>query len=109
MAPKTKTNLANCLMVAGLLPYLAVLSYVAWSSRYYGDAALAAAFTIILGLAISYVVALAVAYPAALWSRSLAKQLGYDTRYAKLLRGAAICGVFPVLAIFPVIVVAVFR
>ena len=109
MTPKTKTHLANGLMIAGLLPYLAVFSYVGYSSGFRGDAAMAAAFTIILGLAVSYVVALVVAYPAALWSRSLATRLGYDTRSAKVLRGAAICGVFPVLAIFPAVAFGVFR
>lgn len=103
MTPKTKTYVANGLMITGLLPYVAVVSYMWYSSGFRGEASTAAAFTIILGMAVSYVVALVVAYPAALWSRSMAKTLGYDCRSAKVLRGMAYCGVFPVLAIFPAV------
>jgi hypothetical protein len=103
MKPETKFNVANGVMFAGLLPYVAVFGYVALISRSRGDAALAAVFTIILGLAIAYIVALAVALPASLWSRSLAESLGFDTRCSKLLRRAVDCAVFPVFAIFPVV------
>jgi len=108
MTPKTKTYLANGLMIAGLLPYLAVFSFMVYSIRLKDASGFAIVFTMIFGLAVSYVVALVVAYPAALWSRSLAKRLGVDSRSAKVLRGSAFCGVFPVMAIFPAIVVGVF-
>jgi hypothetical protein len=109
MAPKTKIYVANSTMVAGLLPYLAVLTYVVLTSSYTGDAALAAVFTIMLGLGIAYVVALAIAFPAFLWSRSLAKSLGSDTRCSIVLRRAVVCSVFPIFAIFPVFAFAVLR
>jgi hypothetical protein len=109
MRPETKLNVANGVMAAGLLPYVAVFSYVALMSRSRGDAALAAVFTSILGLGIAYIVALAVALPASLWSRSLAESCGFDTRCSMLLRRAVDCGVFPVFAIFPVLACAVLR
>jgi hypothetical protein len=96
MATKTKTLVADITMAAGLLPYLAVLAYVAWTSGYTGDAALSAVVTIMLGLGVAYVVALAVVFPAFLLSRSLAKPWGFDTRCAIVLRRAVVCSVFPI-------------
>lgn len=88
--------------MAGLLPYLFVFGYIALTSSYRGDAAMAAVFMILLGFALSYLVALAVAFPAFLWSRSLAQSSGIEQRWSGLLRKGVIVGVFPVLAIFPV-------
>lgn len=109
MKPQTKLNVANGLMAAGLLPYVAVLGYVGVMSRATGDAALAAVFTIVLGLAMAYIVALVVSFPASLWSRSMADSLGFDTRWSILLRRAVFCGVFPVFALFPVLVFTALR
>lgn len=109
MAPKTKVALANGLMAAGLVPYLVVLGYMVWTSTLRGDAALGAVFMIILGLGVSYVVAVIVAWPACWWSRSLAQSLGNDARLSIVLRGAVMCGVFPLLAVFPFLAFAVLR
>lgn len=109
MQPETKFRVANGLMFMGLLPYLAVIGYMVVMSRSTGDAALAAVFITILGIAVAYVVALIIAYPASLWSHSLTKSFGLDTRCSTWLRRAAVCGVFPVLAIFPVLAWTVLR
>jgi hypothetical protein len=109
MPLRTKIAISSALMEAGLLPYLVVIGYIALTSGYRGDAAMAAVFTIMLGLGLSYVVALAVAFPAFLWSRSLTKSSGIDTRWSRLLRLGVIVGVFPVLAIFPVLALALLR
>lgn len=109
MRVKTKFAISNALMAAGLLPYLAVFGYGVFTSSYRGDAAMAAVFTILLGLGLSYVIALAVAFPAFIWSRSLAQSTGIDPRWSGLLRKGVIAGVFPVLAIFPVMAINLMR
>jgi hypothetical protein len=109
MAPETKRYIANGTMFVGLLPWIAVLIYAALTSSDKGDAALAAVFTIILGLGVAYVAALAIAFPAFLWSRSLVKSLGTDTRCSIVLRRAVICSVLPLFAIFPFLAFAVLR
>ena len=109
MQPETKFRVANGLMLVGLLPYFAVIGYMVVMSRSTGDAGLAAVFITILGIAVAYVVALVIAYPASLWSHSLTKSFGLDTRFSTWLRWAAVCGVFPVLAIFPVLAWTVLR
>lgn len=109
MRPETKFRVANGLMVIGLLPYIAILGYMVLMSRSTGDAALAAVFTMILGIASAYIVALVIAFPASLWSHSLTKSFGLNTRCSSWLRRAAACGVFPVLAIFPVLAWSVLR
>ncbi|MET0981804.1 MAG: hypothetical protein ABWY02_06865 [Telluria sp.] len=100
MAPKTKISVANCLMVTGLLPYLAVLIFVALTSGRTGDAGLAAGLTMMLGFVIAYVVAMVVAFPAFLWSCALAKSLDSDTRYSIVLRRLVVCVVSSVFLVF---------
>jgi hypothetical protein len=109
MKPKTKMYVANSAMTVGLLPYLAVLVYVALTSGYRGDAAMAAVFTIFFGLGAAYLIALVVSFPAFLWSRSLAQSVETDTRLSIFLRQAVVCGVFPLFAIFPLLVVMILR
>jgi hypothetical protein len=109
MSPETKFRVANGLMLIGLLPYIAVLGYMALTSGSTGDAAMAAVFTTILGIAVAYIVALVIALPASLWSHSLTKSFGISTRCSTWLRRAVVCGVFPVLAIFPVLALTVLR
>jgi hypothetical protein len=105
---KTKIHVANSLMVAGLLPYAAVLIYALLTSGQTGDAALAAALTMMLGGVIAYVVAVAIAFPAFLWSCSLAKSPGADTRYSIVLRRLVVCSVLSVFLILPLIAFATF-
>ena len=95
-------------MVTGLLPYAAVLIDAVLTSGQTGDAALAAALTIMLGGVIAYVVALAIAFPAFLWSCSLAKSPGSDTRCSIVLRRLVVCSVVSVFLILPLIAVAGF-
>jgi len=109
MPQKTKVMLANCLMTLGIIPYLVVLSYLAWTSNYRGDAALASIFMAILGFGVAYLVALTIAYPAFLWSHFLAKSSGHDSRFSLLLRWAVMAGIFPVFAIFPVLAFSLVR
>lgn len=109
MRPRTKAYLADGVMVIGLLPYLAVLVYVAFTSCDTGDAALAAVFTIIFGMGFAYLSALAVAFPAFLWSRSLAKSSRTDTRFSVFLRRSVVCGIFPLFAIFPFLAFSIHR
>lgn len=80
MKPKTKFFVANSAMAASLFPCFAVFIYVVSTSDDKGDAAMKAVFTMLLGLGVAYVVALAVAFPAFLWSHSLAR-LGTDSRF----------------------------
>lgn len=108
MTGNTKVSLANCGMVAGLLPYLAVLIYIALMSGSRGDAAMGFVFMTILGLGIAYVVALTVAFPAFLWSRYLAQSPEVDTRWSVFLRRAVLCGIFPLFAVFPCLARALF-
>jgi hypothetical protein len=109
MKPKTKLYIANSAMVTGLLPYLAVFGYVALTSDERGDAAMGVAFHILLGLGFAYIAALLVAFPASLWSRSLARSFKLDPRSSVLLRRAVACGVFPLFAIFPLLAIAILR
>jgi hypothetical protein len=109
MRPETRFRVANGLMMIGLLPYIAVFGYMVMMSRSTGDAAMAAVFTTILGIAVAYVIALVIAFPASLWSRSLTKSFALDTKCSTWLRRASVCGVFPVLAIFPALALTVLR
>lgn len=109
MTPKTKAVLANGIMTLGLIPYLVVLSYLAWTSDLRGDAALASVFMVIFGFGVAYLAALTIAFPASLWSRSLAKSSGHDSRISLLLRWTVTVGIFPVFAIFPVLAFSITR
>lgn len=109
MSSKTKFRVANGLMLIGLLPHIAVLGYMVLMNQSTGDAAMAVVFTTILGIAVAYIVALVIAFPASLWSHSLTKSFNINTRCSTWLRRAAVCGVFPVLAIFPVLALTVLR
>ncbi|MEW6023800.1 MAG: hypothetical protein AB1807_16840 [Pseudomonadota bacterium] len=103
---RTKVTLSNSLMTLGLLPYLVVFGYLVGTSGYRGDAALTAWLTAGLGLALSYVMALTIALPAFLWSSSLAKHAGTDTRHARILRLGVIIGVAPFPLILPALALA---
>lgn len=103
---KTKIRLSNSLMMLGLLPYLIVAGYLVATGGYRGDAAVVAVLTAGLGLALSYVMALTIAFPAFLWSSSLAKHAGTDTRHARMLRLGVIIGVFPFPLILPALALA---
>ena len=109
MVPSTKRRVANGMMLTGLLPYIAVLVYVVYTSGSKGDAAMGAIFMIILGLGLAYLVALVVALPAFFWSLHLTAASGTDTRLSIILRWAVMCGVFPALVIFPIIAAALMR
>lgn len=98
---KTRMSIANNLMLAGLLPYIAVFIYFALMSDATGDAGTTVIFMTILGLGISYLVALGISFPAYLWSRSMAASSNNDTRYSVFLRRSVLCGVLPVFAVFP--------
>lgn len=73
------------------------------------DAAMAAVLKTILGIAVAYIVALVIAYPASLWSHSLTKSFNINTRCSAWLRRATVCGIFPVLAISPLLALTVLR
>lgn len=109
MTLKTKSMAASGLMTLGLAPYFLVLSYIAWTRDYRGDAGMAAIFMAILGLGIAYLSALTIALPASLWSSSLAKSSGRDSRISAILRGAVLLGVFPLFVVFPVVAMSIFR
>jgi hypothetical protein len=102
----TKLAISNGLMALGLLSYLIVSGYFTLTSSYRGDAAMAAAMVIMLGLVLSFVIVLVVSFPAALWSRSLVKSAGVDTLLPKLLRFGVFAGVIagglPLLVFSPV-------
>ena len=101
MPVKTKIALANSLMTLGLLPYLVVAGYLAWTSGARGDSAMTALLMAGSGWAFSYVTALTIAFPAFLWSCLLKRQTGTDTRHARMLRLGVMVGVFPLLPILP--------
>ena len=96
MHPRNGIAISNGLMTAGLLPYLAVFGFIVWTSSYRGDAAMNALFMSVLGFGLASFATLAIALPGLVWSRSLAKSSGIDTRGARLLRRAVIIGLFPV-------------
>ena len=109
MSLKTKIVAANGLMTLGLSPYFIVLNYIVWTSDARGDAAMGAIFMVILGLGIAYLSALTIALPAFVWSGSLAKSSGHDSRLSAILRWAVLVGVFPLFVIFPVVAVSILR
>lgn len=106
MAPQTKITVANSFMAVGLLPFFAALIYLAYlvlPSDPTGDAAVAAGLTMMFGFVIAYVAAFAIAFPAFLWSSSLAKSLGSNARCSIVLRKlvvGVVCSVFLVFAFF---------
>ena len=104
MHASSKALTANGLLAFGLLPFAVVTAHMARTADYRGDAAMGAVFSIVFGLGIVYAAALAVVWPASMWSLSLAKA-GTDSRSSHVLRlDSAAAAVVPVLAIFPVIV-----
>jgi hypothetical protein len=109
MKPKTKTFIANVAMAAGLLPYVIVFVYIALGSARGLNEVVFAAFLILLGLGIASVIALLVAFPTFLWSRSLAKSLGVDSFSSVFLRRAVVCGVLPSFVILPLLAYVMFR
>jgi hypothetical protein len=70
---------ANLLMVVGVIPFAATLYRVGMSWNYRGDAALSAVFIISYMYAFAYVAALAIGFPASIWSYRLSKTSGLDS------------------------------
>jgi hypothetical protein len=105
MRSKTKTYIANGMMIVGVLPQFAMFTYVALISRYHlssGDT-LAAGMAIFLGFSIAYVVTLTFGLPAFLWSRSLATSLNSDAGFALILRRAVVCSLFGISPLLSVV------
>ena len=97
---KSAIAVSNLMMAAGLLPYLVVFGFIVWTSGYRGDAAMNALFMSVFGLGVSSVITLIIALPGFLWSRSLIKFPGGETRSARVLRRAVIVGLVPVPVVF---------
>jgi hypothetical protein len=95
--------LCNMLMGLGMVPYALTLAYLFWMLTARGDAAIGPVFILVFGLGVSYLAALVIAWPAALWSSVLATAIGRRTRTTAILRWLAMIGVFPAFAIFPAI------
>jgi hypothetical protein len=94
--------LCNTLMGLGMAPYVLTLAYLVWMQAR-GDAGVGAIFMLVFGLGVSYLAALLIAWPAALWSSALSTASGRRTRTTAALRWLAMIGVFPAFAIFPAI------
>jgi len=92
-------------MAVGLLPYLAVFIYIAVAGAR-GDASIGTVFMIVLGLGVAYLVALLVALPGYLWSCALSEDAGTVSRCSSILRICVLGGVYPVMAIFPAVLLA---
>ncbi len=101
--------LCNTLMGLGLMPYALTMAYLFWTLGARGDAAVGAVFMLMAGLGVSFLAALLIAWPAALWSSSLSTTAGRRTRTTATLRWLAMFGVFPVFAIFPAMVFGLLR
>lgn len=67
-----------------------MLGWFVGTSGNRGDAALSAAFIAMAGHGIAYGVALAIAFPASLWSYSLSKTTGFHSRWASGLRACVL-------------------
>jgi len=94
---------ANLLMVLGVIPFAATLYWTGVSWDYRGDAALSAVFIIAYIYAFAYGVALAIGFPASIWSYRLSKTTDLDSRWASTLRVCVVIVMFSPFAISAVI------
>lgn len=104
MIAQHKLYLANVLMLLGLAPLLMAASWVAagiaYAQQHKGAAGGSDAFLMIAVLGITYMLALLVAGPGALWSRRLVRRhAGLRTRTATVMKWLVVLAlVAPLLA-----------
>jgi hypothetical protein len=106
MSNRFQFRAANLLMVLGVIPFATTLCWVGMSWNYRGAAALSAVFIIVYLYTFAYVVALAIGFPASIWSYWLSKTTGLDSRWASRLRA---CVMIVMLTPFAICAVIAFR
>jgi hypothetical protein len=77
-------------MLLGVIPFAAALCWVGMLWNFRGDAALWALYIAAYMYACAYVVALAIGFPASIWSYRLSKIIGLDSRWASRLRACVV-------------------
>jgi hypothetical protein len=91
MTPKTKLTVANALMVMGIVPLLLGISWIAsviaYANQHKGQMGGSDAFLMMGVLLLTYVLALLVSGPSALWSATVARRNpGIPARASAVIR-----------------------
>jgi len=82
---------SDLLMLAGIAPFFVVMGFLAMNVSAKGDDALGVVFATAIGYGITYVLTLACAFPAALWSYHLSKSIAkIESRYSSIARAIVI-------------------
>jgi len=82
---------SDLLMLAGIAPFFVVMGFLTMTFNAKGDDALGAVFAAAIGYGITYVLTLSCAFPAALWSYRLSKNIKtIKSRYSSIARATVI-------------------